>query len=612
MTATGESRVPKVVSGRAASADWRWWHILAVDIRSLALFRVVFGACLLIDLLGHLPEVNDFYTDAGILPRDALTGQFGNPWGVSLHLMSGQYIVQLAILLVAIVLALGFLAGYRTRLCTIGSWVLLCSMQVRNPVILHGGDDIERLLLFWCMFLPLNARFSLDRALNPTVPLAKPLYLSAGSLGLLFQMCFLYWFAAISKWHPIWIGEGSAIYYALSLAQFATPFGTWLLQFPRLLRLMTYGTLALELGGPLLVFCPFLGGAVRLGVVLAFVGFHTGLGLTLRLGSFPWVCASGWLALLPPLVWEVLARRRPAIEAGRGVIVFFDATCGFCRRMVPIVRSLLRLSGAEMREAQSDAQIAALMQDRNAWVVRDPAGGLHSGYDGLLELCRRSPVTRPAISLLASAPVRGLGERAYRWVASNRAQAGRFLESLTPPAPRDYPGFIGDTLALASLGFVLFWNVSTLQTGRPSTLWRALGTLTQLNQQWRLFAPYPTQDGGWYVIEGVRMDGTRFDLWNGGGTPTDVRPADPSATYRNAQWRKYLGNIWMRDFSNHRPYFGRYLCRKWNGDHVGGERVNLIYISMMFEPTPPPGTPRPPATKELVWRHYCFDKPPDW
>ena len=136
--------------------------------------------------------------------------------------------------------------------------------------------------------------------------------------------------------------------------------------------------------------------------------------------------------------------------------------------------------------------------------------------------------------------------------------------------------------------------------------------LTALQQQWRLFAPYPTRDGGWYVIEGVRMDGTRFDLWKGGGEPTDAKPADPSVTYRNAQWRKYLGNIWLRGYSDHRLYFGRYLCRRWNTRHVGSERLNLIYINFMSEPTPPPGQPRPQPSKELVWRHYCFDKPPDW
>jgi predicted DCC family thiol-disulfide oxidoreductase YuxK len=585
--------------------------MLAVDLRSLALFRVALGTCLVVELAGHIPEIDDFYTDAGILPRDALISQFGQPWAVSLHLVSGQYVVQLALLLIAIVLALGLVAGYRTRVCAAGSWLLLCSIQVRNPVILHGGDDILRLLLFWCMFVPLNARFSLDRALNPAAPPGEPTHFSAGSLGLVLQICSVYWFAAIAKWHPVWNVEGSAIYYALSLGQFATPFGTFLLQFPRLLRLMTFGTVALELVGPMLAFCPFLGGAVRLVIVLIFIGFHTGLGLSLRLGNFPWVCASAWLALLPGLAWQIL-ESRAATSADRGTIVFFDATCGFCRRMVLILRSLLRLNQTEIREAQSDAQAEALMQARNAWVVRDPAGGLHTGYDAFVELSRRSVVTRRLAGVIACAPARRLGEAAYRWVATHRTDAGRFLRSVTPPPPREHFGAFSSVVAIAALVFVLFWNVSTLQARRLPPVWRALGALTQLQQQWRLFAPYPTTDGGWYVIEGVKMDGTRFDLWNGGGKLTDARPADPSVTYRNAQWRKYLGNIWLRSYSDHRLYFGRYLCRNWNARHVGGERLNLIYINFMFEPTPPPGQPRPQVTKELVWRHYCFDKPPGW
>jgi hypothetical protein len=36
------------------------------------------------------------------------------------------------------------------------------------------------------------------------------------------------------------------------------------------------------------------------------MGFHTGLGVTLRLGLFPLICITGWLLLLPPLAWEWL------------------------------------------------------------------------------------------------------------------------------------------------------------------------------------------------------------------------------------------------------------------------------------------------------------------
>ena len=80
MIATGEPGATMTDSERAVSGSWRWWHMLAVDLRSLALFRVALGTCLLIDLAGHIPQIDDFYTDAGILPRDALISQFGQSW----------------------------------------------------------------------------------------------------------------------------------------------------------------------------------------------------------------------------------------------------------------------------------------------------------------------------------------------------------------------------------------------------------------------------------------------------------------------------------------------------------------------------------------------------
>ena len=62
--------------------------------------------------------------------------------------------------------------GYRARLATIACWFLVMSIHNRNPMILSAGDILLRLLLFWAMFLPLGARYSVDAALdkNPSVP----------------------------------------------------------------------------------------------------------------------------------------------------------------------------------------------------------------------------------------------------------------------------------------------------------------------------------------------------------------------------------------------------------------------------------------------------------
>lgn len=496
-------------------------RVFSLDLRSLALFRIALGTVLLFHLIALLPDIDAFFTDRGVLPRDALITEFGNPWTISVHLMSGQWSVQLGLLLIALVFAVGVIVGYRTRLCTAVSWFLLSSLQVRNPVILQSGDVLLRLLLFWSIFVPLNGRYSLDQALNPSSRRPEVAHMSWGSQALMLQLCFVYWFTAALKWHPVWIRDGSAIYYALSLDVFATPLGKFLLRFPELLRLMTYGTLLLEFFGPFLVFSPVRHGLSRLFIVLIFLCFHAGLGLSMHLGNFPWICAAGWLMFLPAEFWERVERWVGA--RSRDAVTRCDGDSGF----------------------------------------------------------------RP------------------RWI-------GEFLRSVAPPPPRYRMGAVSHAIVLSSALLVLAWNLASLPwmgIRMPVTL-RRVASLTQLRQHWTMFAPFPSTDDGWYDMEGIEINGTRVDLWKGEGEPNDAKPADVAETYRNTSWRKYLANLWDQDFSGHRPYFGRYLCRTWNERHAGAERVNLIYVNYLLEVTPPPGRAVPTPEKIEIWRQHCLDNPP--
>ncbi len=111
-----------------------------------------------------------------------------------------------------------------------------------------------------------------------------------------------------------------------------------------------------------------------------------------------------------------------------------------------------------------------------------------------------------------------------------------------------------------------------------------------------MFAPTPRRDDGWYVMEGVTRGGSRVDVWQG-GVPDYGKPEDFGAYFRNAQWLKYLENIRRDIFSGYRPYFGRYLCRKWNDRHHGMERLDTLHIRFMMEFTPPPGQPQTPLER---------------
>jgi hypothetical protein len=294
--------------------DARVAELFGIDGRSLAAFRIGLGLVLLTDLACRLPDLTAHYTDDGALPRATLPGV-----SLSLHLLGGSALFEGALFALAGLFALALLAGLHTRLAAFASWLLLYSLFFRNLLVQDSSDILLRLLLFWGMFLPLGARWSLDarRALQGK---SGPVF-SVASVALLLQVAFVYWFAvALKSNDPAWWTEGRAVGYALRNPYYATGLGERLLAHPDWISALTFATLLLEAVGPLLAFCPVFTGPVRTAVVLAFILFHTGLGLCLHLGIFPLACVVAWLAFLPGWFWDRLPRRvwggRQAAERG--------------------------------------------------------------------------------------------------------------------------------------------------------------------------------------------------------------------------------------------------------------------------------------------------------
>jgi hypothetical protein len=282
----------------------------SIDVRSLALFRIGIALVLLGDLLVRLQDLRAHYSDAGVLPRHAMSA---DSW--SLHLLSGSWQLQLVLFLVAFAAGVALLVGYRTRLATVVSWLLLISLHTRNPLILQGGDVLLRMLLFWAMFLPLGACWSLDQRRTSASQV-----LSVASVALLLQVCFVYWFTALLKTDESWTRSGSAVWYTLSIEQYSTPLGLYLLQFPKLLKWLTFATFYLELLGPFLAFSPWATARCRIVVVALFLAFHlVGLNLTMELAHFCYVCALAWILFLPSSFWNRLCAGvvQPVWRAGR-------------------------------------------------------------------------------------------------------------------------------------------------------------------------------------------------------------------------------------------------------------------------------------------------------
>jgi hypothetical protein len=289
-------------------------RLLRIDTRSLALFRIALGLVLLTDLLSRARHLSGHYTDAGVLPRSALFEWIGVQAFFSPHSYLGEAWWQLLLFAVAVAAAMALLLGYRTRLATLISWFLLVSLHSRNPVVIHGGDNLLRVLLLWSTLLPLGTRWSLDR--NRIEEPAPSWVGSPATAGILLQICLVYWFSGALKWNPTWLTDQVAVAMALNLDHLTTEWGRAMLAFPALLRLLSQLTVWLEVGGPLLLWLPLWTGPIRFGLVLTFVSFHLiGLAPAFHLGSFPWVCATAWLLFLPTWMWDRLLPKATVMPA---------------------------------------------------------------------------------------------------------------------------------------------------------------------------------------------------------------------------------------------------------------------------------------------------------
>ncbi len=283
----------------------RLLNLFTIDLRSLALLRVGLAVSVLADVGTRALDLVSLYSDRGVLPRDLLLEVQGREAYLSVHYWASAHPwLQGGVFAFTAAAAVALLVGWRTRAATLVCWYLVASLQVRLPFGYFGGDTTLRMLLFWALFVPLAARFSLDAARGRVQP-RPDRYVSGASAALLLQVGLIYWITGIRKSGELW-WSGQAVFYALQLDEWATPLGVRLRPETSLLEWLTYGTLGIELLGPFLAFVPFWNGAFRLAAVASFWAFHAGLAACMSIGLFPLISMVAWLPFVPTLVWERL------------------------------------------------------------------------------------------------------------------------------------------------------------------------------------------------------------------------------------------------------------------------------------------------------------------
>ncbi len=68
-------------------------------------------------------------------------------------------------------------------------------------------------------------------------------------------------------------------------------------------------------------------------------------------------------------------------------------------------------------------------------------------------------------------------------------------------------------------------------------------------------------------------------------------------------------NLWLKDYSEYRLGYGRYLCRTWNDAHPYEKNVMTFSIIYMLEETDLETVTEKPIIPTTIWNHHCFESP---
>lgn len=276
-----------------------------LDLRALALMRIGIALIILTDLFIRGADLTAHYTNAGLWPTN-LIHTFGWKTGNwSLHELSGSYAWVLFLFCLHFIFALFLLVGYKTKWATVLVWLFTISLHNRNLFVQQSGDDLLRLVLFWGLFLPWNACYSLDSK-KEAIPFKQNVI---ANIGYLLLVGSVYFFTVCLKTSPEWRSEGSAIYYALSLEQIRLPLGDMLYHFPAVMKLLTWFVFYIELAIPILMLWPSKKGTLRLIAFILILLLHIGIGLTLYVGLFFIINIVTGIGLLPKTMLDKLENK---------------------------------------------------------------------------------------------------------------------------------------------------------------------------------------------------------------------------------------------------------------------------------------------------------------
>ncbi len=210
--------------------------LFAIDFRALKLLRVSMAVYLLYYYFCHSRILSYFVGPGAIVPELRLEESISLP--VWLHFLSDSMLFQYSILALSLSLAVLLLFGVWHKWVALLCWYLLSSFQFRMGMNGDFSEDLARVMIFWLAFMSAKPE---DHQDSSQVSLCSHLaLLNFATAAFLLQVFFVFFVAGITKFQGELWTSGRALEIVLQDQVWPSSLGTYLLQYPHLLKFFSY------------------------------------------------------------------------------------------------------------------------------------------------------------------------------------------------------------------------------------------------------------------------------------------------------------------------------------------------------------------------------------
>ncbi len=368
----------------------------------LGFFRILVSICILITFLLDTPFIGEFYLDSGYIPlslqKYALSIMH---YATSPAVVYGAYALLLA---AAVFLTI----GYKTRVASIITFLLILLFHERNTLILTSGDSLLRVMAFYLMITNSGAAYSVDSIIRRMKNKEALLIPKWNRLIIKYQISIFYLFAGISKTGANW-KSGTGVYYALNNPNFARILMPWLQNVPILVKLLTWGVLAIELATPFLLWVA----RTRILAILLVTALQLGIFATMSIGTFQIISITAVLIFLEKTdidaLWKWLGGKRQ-------YRVMYDGSCMLCMACVSALQAMdvmHKLVFADFRKGKHSPDM-----EKQLWLVSDKTN--YKGFYAFRKMAHLLPALWILVPFLYLPFAGTIGSAVYNYVACRR------------------------------------------------------------------------------------------------------------------------------------------------------------------------------------------------